>query len=54
MRPAVVPPLRSSFLGENDSFPCHRYFTTRTAPRYVLDDMPVAVAGREILAGVRA
>ena len=53
MRAAVVgTQSRCSRLRENNGCACHRQLAARTAPRHVFDDMPVAVAGGEILAGV--
>ncbi len=55
MRAAVMGArLRCRSLRENNSLACHRRFTVRAAPRQVFDDMPVAVARGEILAGVHA
>ena len=48
----VLARLRGSCLCENNSFACHCHLATRADPGHVLDDMPVAVAGREILARV--
>ena len=53
MRATVaLAPLRCSRLRVNDGFACHRHFAVRAATRHVLDDMPVTVAGGEILTGV--
>ncbi|HUX65176.1 hypothetical protein [Sulfuricella sp.] len=53
MRAAVVGAQSlCSRLRESNSCACDHQFTARTALRHVFDDMPVAVAGGEILAGV--
>ncbi len=41
-----------SILREHDGFTRDCQFTAHTEPRHVFDDMPVPVAGSEILAGV--
>ena len=41
-----------SILREHDGFTSDCQFTAQTEPRHVFDDMPVAVASGEILAGV--
>ncbi len=53
MRAAVLlRPGAAQHLREHNGFARHRPFTARTASGHIFDDMPVAVARGEILAGV--